>query len=325
MARQVHAPRIPIIFHSRQGLEKPNDDKIVPLESVADVLEWEEHLRGELFGNEKLSARDSRGKTSTGDRLQEIWFRGTRKHFPLAPGIYRTEITDLANDNNRDWLFGDRPPRSPESALELKRLNIERDMMLAFEREAGPLLEYNFEQELYFLARHYGMPSRLLDWSISPLIALFMCVFPEPRRPPRRKNMQEEPPEEDGVIYAMDPEKLDPPGYICHQHDPMVKEAIEVVTMWNDEGYKEEDNPAILPIRPHTLAGRIDRQLSRFTLHCYKAKPQENDSLRSRRVSKDCKERIRGQLERMGVNEFSVYYTLDRLVTDISDRFSNFR
>ena len=143
--------------------------------------------------------------------------------------------------------------------------------------------------------------------------------------PTARKSTQQEQQEEDGVIYAMDPEGLEPPGYICHQHDPMVKEAIEVVTMWIDEGYREPDNPAILPIRPHTLAGRIDRQLSRFTLHFHGAKPQKNRGLRSRRVSKDCKEQIRGQLERIGVNEFSVYYTLDRLVSDISDRFSSFR
>lgn len=88
------------------------------------------------------------------------------------------------------------------------------------------------------------MPSRLLDWSISPLIALFMCVFPERRHRPREKSVQQVQREEDGVIYAMDPEGLDPPGYICHQHDPMVKEAIEVVTMWNDQHYEETDKPA---------------------------------------------------------------------------------
>jgi hypothetical protein len=311
---------MPIIYQSRRDLENPDHERIEAFKSIAEVLEWEKDLRGEFFGNRKLIARERKTKHTADDRLQEIWFRGTKKHFLLAPGIYRKEITDLANETNRDWLFGRRPPSNAAVALELKRLNVERDMMLTFERESGPLLQYTFEQELYFLARHYGMPSRLLDWSISPLIALFMCVFQEPRRPSREKAIEKEQQEDDGVIYAMDPQGLDPPGYICHQHDPIVESAIEVVTTWKKTGTR-----AILPIRPHTLAGRIDRQMSRFTLHSHGAKPQVNRSLRSRRVSKECKERIRGQLERIGVNEFSVYYTLDRLVSDISDRFSNFR
>lgn len=307
MLRKRSAPEIPIICYSPNNYEGPNQDKSNPFESIADALKWEEDLRGEFFGD------------SGADRLQEIWFRGTRKHFDLVPGIYRQEITDVASNPDRDWLFGKRPQSDGTSPLEQKRLNVERDMMLTFEREAGPLLQYKSEQELYFLARHYGMPSRLLDWSISPLIALFMCVFPEPSRASTGRNEQQE---EDGIIYAMNPEGLNPPGYICHQNDPKVEEAIEKVTMWNDGRYKQVGNPGILPVRPHTLAGRIDRQMSRFTLHCHGAKPGENGTLRSRRVSKHCKGRIRRQLERIGVNEFSVYHTLDRLVCDITDRFS---
>jgi len=307
MPRTSNESGIPIIYHSSRGYKELNHGKNKPFESIADVLKWEDDLRRELFGE------------GSSDRLQEIWFRGTSKHFDLVPGIYRKKITDLANDTNRDWSFGNNPRHA---GLEKKRLNVERDMMLTFEREAGPLLQYKSEQELYFLARHYGMPSRLLDWSISPLIALFMCVFPEPSRPPRAKSAQEEEQEEDGVIYAMDPHGLKPPGYICHQNDPMVEEAIEKITMWNDKRYKQPGNPGILPIRPHTLAGRIDRQMSRFTLHCHGAKAQQNSTLHARRVSKKHKNLIRNQLERIGVNEFSVYYTLDRLVGDITDRFS---
>jgi hypothetical protein len=310
-----------LIIPSIEYVNRLDHKKIKPIKSVAEVLKWEEKLREKFFGNQETVGEKRKIKAGANDQSQEIWFRGTGKDFPLAPGIYRREITDLAKNEAVDWSFGEDPPRGT-SPLEWKRLNIEREMMLTFERESGPLLEYKFEQQLYFLARHYGMPSRLLDWSISPLIALFMCVFPEPRRPSRGKSTPQKQQDYDGIIYAMDPEGLDPPGYICHQHDPLVEEAIEVVTMWNDDGYEEDGNPAILPIRPHTLAGRIDRQLSRFTLHCHGAKPQENPTLQSRRVPKECKEQIRSQLERIGVNEFSVYYTLDRLTSAIIGRFS---
>ncbi len=291
-----------------------------PIASVAGALEWEESLRSEYFGG-----KSSKDKSDTGTRLQEMWFRGTRKHYPLVPGIYRAEISALAKDDR--WMFGDKLPRKAKFAgkqpsawrrlaeQEHKRLNMERDMILAFERESRPLLEYGSEQELYFLARHYGMPSRLLDWTISPLVALFMCVFPEGAQ-------AEESDSQDAVIYAMDPEKLKPHKYICHQNDPKVANAIEVVTKWEDPYQSGFRNLGILAVRPHTLAGRIDRQQSRFTLHSHFAKPQQNKRLRSRLVPKLGHNAIRGQLERIGINEFSVYNTLDRLVSDIRSRFS---
>jgi hypothetical protein len=304
MSRNPRKPEGPIIYHSQQDLEEPRHDKIEPFESVSEVLEWEEVLRNECFGK-------------TNNRLQEIWFRGTRKHFRLTPGIYRPKITDIASKWEINWRPDEDTPRDAASELELKRLALERDMLVTFARESRSLLQYDSEQELYFVARHYGMPSRLLDWSISPLIALFMCVFPEPlRKPPGMDSPQEK--EEDGVIYAMNPAKLKPPGYICDQYDPKVSEAIEFITKWKAAPKK----PHILAIRPHTLAGRIERQMSRFTLHGHGSKRQRNRTLQSRRVSNEHKPLIRAQLERIGVNQFTVYNTLDRLVNDIDDRFS---
>ena len=55
--------------------------------------------------------------------------------------------------------------------------SLEEEMLKEFMRLAGPILPQkpgcNFEW--LFLAQHYGLPTRLLDWSTNPLVALYFA------------------------------------------------------------------------------------------------------------------------------------------------------
>jgi hypothetical protein len=55
-------------------------------------------------------------------------------------------------------------------------LDAERTMVRDFRLLSHPLRDgRETPEDLYFLQQHYGMPTRLLDWTTNPLVALFFA------------------------------------------------------------------------------------------------------------------------------------------------------
>ena len=129
--------------------------------SLAEVLQAVKEIRSK-WGTDLAQA-------------EEIWFRGnSARAYPLLPGLYR--------DSTEKYQF---------------------DEMTLFERFkalAAPLVTVrpDSDWEWYFVAQHYGLPTRLLDWTENLFCALYFAIEPHVRewdRPTfenRRRNAERE-------------------------------------------------------------------------------------------------------------------------------------
>ena len=98
-----------------------------------------------------------------------FWYRGHRNaKWPLIPSLFRPEHV------------------SKQEMTLLKR----------FKQHSFPYLQRvpETEWEWLFLMQHFGLPTRLLDWTESPLVALYFSLFPigSPKEP-------------DGAVWCLRP------------------------------------------------------------------------------------------------------------------------
>lgn len=102
------------------------------------------------------------------------WYRGlTDKNFSLEPYIYRK-------------------PYKPE---------LEATFLGQFKSQAPPFLKNlpTNDWEWLFLMQHYGVPTRLMDWTSHPLVALTFALQEIRKKDDDKKDL---------VVYSLNPEKL---------------------------------------------------------------------------------------------------------------------
>ena len=150
--------------------------------------------------------------------------------------------------------------------------------------------------DLLAMAQHHGMMTRLLDWSLNPLTALWFAI-----------ELPASSPDRDGVVWCLEPESND------------------YVTYFEKES-PFEDGPTRV-FMPNQVSARIRAQRGFFTVHRPTKQgqfvPLERNSRMKRRMKKivvaaSAFPDLRFYLDRFGINRASQFPDVDGLCQHIS-------
>jgi hypothetical protein len=243
---------------------------------------------------------------------RSLWFRGSgRSDYRLLPSLYRHRIA--------------------KSIAEFQRL--EADLMMRFRQRSMPFVSrpLSDDWDLLFFKQHYGVPTRLLDWTENPFIGLFFAIMSGEFKGKFKTGIAVLKFSSDSAVWILDPVKWNrhalrhqgfDRGILTPADDAL--QSYRPLTKYND-----------MNIDPVAMYGahnspRIVAQRGAFTIFGKGARPMEDvystddfppDCLTKVVLGHALLSEIRSSLLRTGITESVVFPDLDGLSKEIRRDF----
>ena len=220
-------------------------------------------------------------------------------------GSYRMDSVYLRGQSDYAWGLLPSISRQLDYAKR-KIVGYDRDredyLLNRFRRYAWEFLKRDVDRELLLLARHHGIPVRLLDWTSNPLVALYFACVDQNRI------------SKDGAVWAC--------RRCQHPHSAFYE-------FFRDKRSPLELNGVKLIFGPH-VSSRIPAQSGTFTVQVDPGKdlrdydpahyPPEDfdlDKIVKWKVPEGKKVDFLLELERIGINERTMFPDLDGIARGI--------
>ncbi|EJL6920380.1 FRG domain-containing protein [Vibrio cholerae] len=217
----------------------------------------------------------------------EIWFRGIKDtKMKLVPGVVWRGMSE-----------GDE-----ESVIS--------EFMAYYQNYHGKKVTNPYE--LYALMQHYGLPTRLLDWSLSPLVSLYFALEQDNDEGAQRAVWSMTPYELNnkvmnykGIIapseFSKSPDYLYLPKYLRNDESPVPNQAIAISLPFTNQ--------------------RVTSQKGGFTIHSYNSLPLDeifksndlNNIVCIKLESEEYRSQLLEELYSIGMKEDDIYQDLNSL------------
>ena len=259
-----------------------SDRRVTRMADLFDFMQQDREALGEKWS-------DTRDRPSPG-----VWYRGLRSsRYKLLPTLHRFDI-----------------PVASEAHL-----------MNRFKQNAHEFLDERpqGEWEWMLLARHHGLPSRLLDWTENPLAALFFASDTSGIR-------------SNGVLWCLTPTDLniianptEPSSLalpmLLDEGEPSAGDQFLNIYRTSSVSLSREDlsvpPAAVLSIR---TTKRIQAQMGVFTIHHSDTTPLEEWGTQSHLwrfiIPNEAKPSIRTELQGVGINALTLFPELDNVAEE---------